>query len=163
LPNLDLILNFGLQGLKGNIGDAIKDIENADFYNYQIGVKLRYPLGNRESKEKFEKENIRKEQILLSLKNLEIKINKEIQDAIRDIKSAKERLIAEKKSVELSFQNLQKEKEKFRLGLSTIFNVLQYEDNYNNAKARELKAIIDYNIAVSNLNKVTGKNILEYK
>lgn len=163
LPNLDLISNFGLQGLKENIGDSLKDIGNADFYNYQVGIQLKYPLGNRESIKKYEIEKIKKEQLLLSLKNMEIKINKEIQDAIRDIETASEKLKAKKKSVELSLQNLQQEKEKFRVGLSTIFNVLQYEDAYNNARASNLKAMIDYNIAVSNLNKITGRNIIDLR
>lgn len=163
LPNLDLVSNFGLQGLNGNFIDTFRDIKNVDYYNYQIGIQLKYPLGNRGAKEKYEREKIEIERLLLSLKNMEIKINKEIQDAIRDIEAAKEKLRAENKASELAFQNLLQEKEKFRLGLSTTFNVLQYEDEYNTAKIRELKAIIDYNVAVCNLYKVTGKNILRWR
>lgn len=163
LPNLDLVSNFGANGLRGNLGGTFEDIGNTDYYNYQIGVQLKYPLGNREAKEKYQKEKMEMEKIIYSLKSMEIKIIKDVNDAITDVKTAKERLKAEKKATELSFQNLQQEREKFRLGLSTTFNVLQYEDEYNSAKVGELKTIIDYNIAVSNLSKVTGKNILKWR
>lgn len=163
MPNLDLVSNFGLNGLKGNFGGTFEDIKNTDYYNYQMGVQLKYPLGNKEAKETYNKGKIEKEKLFISLKNAEIKINKEIQDATRDINTAKDKIKSVKKATELSSQNLQQEREKFRLGLSTTFNVLQFEDDYNNVEIRELMAIIDYNVAVSNLNKVTGKNILEYK
>ena len=49
------------------------------------------------------------------------------------------------------------EEEKFRLGLSTTFNVLQLQNQLTSARSDEIRALSNYNEALGQLDQVTGK------
>jgi len=51
------------------------------------------------------------------------------------------------------------EQEKLRLGLSTNFMVLTYQRDLANQRTAELKAIIDYNLSLANLDRVLGTTL----
>jgi outer membrane protein TolC len=60
---------------------------------------------------------------------------------------------------ELADKKLQAEEEKLKVGLSTNFIVLTYQRDLSNARSSELRAIVDYIISVSSLEKSMGTNL----
>ena len=53
-------------------------------------------------------------------------------------------------------KKLAAEEEKLRLGLSTNYTVLQYQRDLTTAQVQELKSVIDYNIALADLDRSMG-------
>ena len=51
---------------------------------------------------------------------------------------------------------------RFDVGFTTTFEVLRYQRDLAEAQVRELRAIIDYQIAVASLRKATGNNFDEH-
>jgi outer membrane protein TolC len=51
------------------------------------------------------------------------------------------------------------EQKKLAVGLSTNYLVLQYQRDFSNALIAELKSLIDYNLALSRVNKVLGSTL----
>jgi outer membrane protein TolC len=62
-------------------------------------------------------------------------------------------------SKELAEQKLMAEQKKLAVGLSTNYLVLQYQRDYSNALIAELQALINYNLALSRVNKVLGTTL----
>ena len=56
----------------------------------------------------------------------------------------------------LARTQLEAEQEKFRLGLSTSFNVLEFQEVLTNALGNETLALSDYNVALALLDQLTG-------
>ena len=61
----------------------------------------------------------------------------------------------------LAHQQLEAEQEKFRLGLTTSFDVLALQEELSIARTRETRALSDSNVALARLDQVTGK--LQYE
>jgi outer membrane protein TolC len=48
---------------------------------------------------------------------------------------------------------------KLNVGMSTNYFVLQYQDALASARSAEMRALVDYNVAVANIAKVTGTTL----
>jgi len=84
----------------------------------------------------------------------------EVREAVRSIDTNKKRVNTTAVSRRLAEEKLSAEEKKFAVGMSTSFNVVEYQRDLIAAKTREISAIIDYNKSLLNLEKVKG-TILE--
>jgi len=57
---------------------------------------------------------------------------------------------------ELAKRKLDAEEKKLMTGLSTNYQVVQYQKDYEQAKSSEVKAIVDLNIAILKFKKALG-------
>ena len=130
---------------QGDYGSALSDTLSGDYYNWEVGIKLSYPLGNRSAKSQLTASRLEKAQLLLSIKNLEKDIIVEARQAIRQIKTDAKRLQASEVAEKLAKEQLKAEEKKFKVGLSTSFNVLEFQEGLAEKQRNELKAIIDFN------------------
>ena len=162
-PSIDLVGSLGLNGLSGeaiNItagtftgkstygggyGEALSDSLSAEFYNWELGVKFSYPLGNRSAKSKLSASRLEKAKLIMSIKNLEKEIILEVRESIRQLRTDLKRVQASRISKRLAEKKLKAEEKKFEVGLSTSFNVLEFQEDLAKAQSNELKSIIDYN------------------
>ncbi len=92
----------------------------------------------------------------MNLKKLEQEILIEIDNAIRDLETNKQRIEVTKISKRLAEESLQAEERKFKEGLSTSHNVLEFQEDLVEAKSREISAIIDYNKSLVELSHIKG-------
>ncbi len=86
----------------------------------------------------------------------------DVKSAWRDAVAAYQRIVSTKKAKELAEKKLEAEQVKFSQGASTNYMVLTYQRDLANAKINELKAILDYNIALFRLKKAEGKLIEDF-
>ena len=108
------------------------------------------------------KAKIALEQAQLQLRNLEQSIYLEVRNALREVETNRKKVEAYRKSRELAEKKLEAEEKKLSVGLSTNFQVLQYQRDLANQLSLELRAIIDYNLSLAKLQKVLG-TILDEK
>lgn len=174
-PSLDLFGSLGLNGISGdNVGngnsgfaggydESLSNLATTDFYNWGIGLKLSYPLGNRSAKSRFTQARLEKAQALLDIKKLERDITVEVREAIRQLKTDIKRVQASRVASKLAKEKLNAEEKKFEVGLSTSFNILQFQEDLAREQSKELKAIIDYNKSQIRLRQVTATTLLAHK
>ncbi len=155
-PSLDLIASFGLNGLSGdaqlptagvfdgNYGDSIDRAFSGDFLSWEAGVKFSYPLGNRAAKSRLLASKLESSQLLMEIKDLEKTIILEVREAVRQIKTDVKRIQAARIARKLAEEKLSAEEKKFEVGLSTSFNVLEFQTDLAEEQSSELKAIVDY-------------------
>ncbi len=139
--------------------DAIKDALDFKYQNWSVGLSLNIPISNLVSRANLAQAKINLEQAALSLKQKEQQALLEIKTALRDVEANLKRVQAYRVARELQEQKLAAEEEKLKVGQSTNYTVLMYQRDLANARATELKSIIDYNISLANLERALGLSL----
>jgi len=145
--------------IPGPRNDSIKDALNFKYQNWSVGLSLSIPLSNVVSRASYAQAKINLEQSMLSLKQKEQQALLEIKTALRDVEANLNRVQAYRVARELQEQKLAAEEEKLKVGQSTNYTVLMYQRDLANARATELKSIIDYNISLANLERALGLSL----
>ena len=166
LPTLDLVGSLGLNGLSGDSStkngsydSALSEASSTDFRLWQFGINLSYPLGNRAAKSKLAIKRLEVAQLLLNIKDLEKTIVVEVREAHRQIKTDIKRVQATRVARKLAEEKLNAEEKKFKVGLSTSFNVLEFQEDLAEEQSNEIKAVIDYNKSLNRLNQVMARTL----
>jgi len=133
----------------------------AKYKNWSIGFTLDVPLNNIISKASFAQARVNLERSQLQLKNQEQQIFTDIKIAVRNVETAFLQIQARKSARELAEKQLEAEEEKYKVGMSTNYLVLQYQRDLSTAKSAEIRAIIDYNLALAQLNRDLGISLKE--
>lgn len=172
-PSLDLIGSFNLNGISGKsttvilndfhggYGTSLDNLANTDYRAWEVGVALTYPLGNRAAKSRLNASKLEASQLLLDIKNKEKDVIVEVREAVRKINTDIKRVQAARIARQLAEEKLSAEEKKFEVGLSTSFNVLEFQTDLAEQQSKELKAIIDYNKSHINLRKVIASTLEE--
>ncbi|MCX8159559.1 MAG: TolC family protein [Candidatus Saccharicenans sp.] len=145
--------------IPGPRSDSIKDALNFKYKNWSVGLSLNIPLSNIVSKASYAQARINLEQAMLNMKQKEQQALLEIKTALRDVEANLKRVQAYRVARELQEQKLAAEEEKLKVGQSTNYTVLMYQRDLANARATEIKSIIDYNISLANLERALGLSL----
>jgi outer membrane protein TolC len=99
---------------------------------------------------------LEKEKALIDFKNLEQKIVLEVREAVRGTNTDYKRVAAAETLRRLRERKLGAEEERFKEGLTTTHDILEYQEDLAEAQSGYLRSIIDYNKSLINLEKVKG-------
>ncbi|MGB7294998.1 MAG: TolC family protein [Candidatus Aminicenantales bacterium] len=143
----------------GGIGGAVDDALGFKYKNWSVGLTLDIPLNSLISRAAYAQAQLNLEQAMLRLKNQEQTIYLEIRNGVRNVETNYKRVQSYRVARELADKKLLAEEEKLKVGLSTNFIVLTYQRDLSNARSSELRAIVDYIISVSSLEKAMGVNL----
>ncbi|MFP4082401.1 MAG: TolC family protein [Candidatus Aminicenantes bacterium] len=150
-----------IETIPGDASDAIKDVFGFKYNNWSVGLSLSLPLQNILSRASFAQAEVNLKQAMLQLKNQKQQAYLEIKSALRAVQTNYKRIQARRSARELAEKKLEAEEEKFKIGLSTNYYVLQYQRDLTNAQTAELKAMIDYNLSLAQLNQALGTTLQE--
>ena len=87
----------------------------------------------------------------LALADLERHVAAEVVVAVEVLRRSTDSLAASQEAGRLFDEGVQNEERKFRLGLSTLFDVIQAADGLTNARLTETAAQRDYAVAIATL------------
>lgn len=180
LPSVDIVGTFYSTGISGDIpiydsadpfnrkligrvkGSTIDSLNEAfknRYKNYAVGLTISYPLFNSAEKANFVRAQLEAEQASLQLKKFQQQIIVEARNALREVETASKRVDAARVARELAEKKLQAEEKKLAVGLSTNYLVLQFQRDLSTAQTAELRAIIDYKLALSKLERALGRTL----
>jgi outer membrane protein TolC len=154
LPTVDLVGSFGLNGLGKDYQDALRST-NSDYKDWSIGFKVDVPWGGAE-RAKFNQRQIELAQAILAFKELEQKIILEVRDKVRSVDIQMRQVEASKLSKEKETENYEAQKERYRAGQVSTHDMLDYQEKLAQAELDYIKSLIDYNVALVNLDKSEG-------
>jgi outer membrane protein TolC len=155
-PQLDLLGGYGVIGAEPSFGMALQDIEDRKLPNHFAGMRLNFPLNNRNARETHKQNKLEQERLLLSYKRIEQNLMRDIDISIRSAKTAFERVNAARKQHEFAAQALDAEEKKLANGKSTAFQVLQIQRDLTSSEASEISALSDYNKELYRLSQAEG-------
>lgn len=160
LPRLDLQALGRLSAFGGDAGGSLSDLPDARGYEWLFGLQFEYPLGNRAAESILQRRRLELQQALVGQQVLRLAIVREIREAVRGIEAAIKRVEVTRAATRLAQTQLEAEQEKFRLGLSTSFEVLDFQRQLTDARSAETQALSDYNVELARLDQRTG--VLRY-
>ena len=161
LPTIDLVGSFGLNGLNRDYGDVLSDLGSGDYREWSAGVEISFPWGNKEAKGNYEKVKLTKAQLLITFARLEQTIILEVRDAVRGIDLARREVDASLKRKETETKRYEAIEERFREGLVSTHDMLDYQEDLSAAEVNYIQALINYNKAVITLDKKIGMTLVK--
>lgn len=152
LPTLDLVGSYGLNGIGPDLNNTFSDLWNRQDPRHSVSLVFSIPLGgNRRARSQYEASKINRAKALLDLKRLEQTILIEVDNAVQNVESSYLQVDATKAAREYAEAALKAEETKLDAGRSTSFVVLQLQRDLTDAQTAELRALVDYNLALVDL------------
>ncbi len=155
LPKLDLFVTLGRTTYAEAINNAYPDIQSP-FRDQNIGVNLMFPLTERKPIAQYNRAKRTREQLEQSVKNLERMAQFDIRSAHIEVLRTRQQINATRVSRELQERKLDAEHEKFRVGKSTNYLVLQAQRDFTASQRDEVRSMVSYLEALVNLYLMDG-------
>ena len=137
----------------GNFTTAWTQVVKFEFPVWGVFMDLQIPLRNRSNDADLATAVIRERQLLSTMKNQEQMIIVEVRNAYEGLATRRKSLEAATVASRLSSEQLDGETKRFEAGLSTNFEVLRFQRDLAQSQVSELRALVDYQLALTALQK----------
>ncbi|MCS6804391.1 MAG: TolC family protein [Blastocatellia bacterium] len=143
-------------------GGAFTSLKNAftnDFYTYSFGLRFNFPLRNRTALGLLGQAKAQGRALEFQEQQLLQNISIEVRNALQQVETSR-RSIEAARAARINRQiQLEGEQKKFEAGLSTTFFVLQFQNFLSEARLQELQALVNYNKAIADLQRVMSTTL----
>lgn len=162
LPRLDASFSFGPMGSSSSVSDTAQQIAALD--GYEVGATLTYEhaLGRRAQRGAHAAAQGRLAQATVGIAETELQVSASVVEAARTAEAARRRVEVTDEAIELAQRNIEAEEARFDLGQATNFDVLERQEELEEARLRHARASIDYLIALTRLEALTGDLLETY-
>ncbi|MDH3283402.1 MAG: TolC family protein [Acidobacteriota bacterium] len=137
-------------------GASFSELVDSDNTDFTVAMNLTIPIKNRRAKAEHARSKIAIEQARLRLDSARQTVRVEVRQSVREVETTARRVASARVNVELQRRKLDAEEKRYENGLSTAFQVLEFQNDLQQAGSREIAAIIDYNKALARLARVQG-------
>lgn len=159
-PQLDLTMELSYAGLS----------EGSEFRRFYTSLDPRpvdgpsavgtlrfvYPFGNRSARGLLVQREALRSQAKLREQNLARGIGSAILVAFSDLEQSSQEALRAREAVALYRQTVDNEREKLRIGASTIVDIITIADRLDDAEIRATDALVRYSIALARIRYETG-------
>lgn len=150
LANLALLTGSPLRGIFAN-----------RYPTFRVGVAFNLPLfGDKSAAAQYGKSLVEAERIETQREALEQGIQVEVRNALQSIRTAEARLRSAAIARENSVKQYESEQRKLDEGQSDVYKVLERQTALATARSNEIRARIELNKAVAELQRATGHTLI---
>jgi len=156
LPQLDLALALGPTGTDDTFKHAGEAL--VKFNELQAQGTLTFTQGLHRDDVKGRSRELRagREKLRVNTIDLRAQIAQTLTRAVAQIELAKRRVVLSQRAIELAMENIRIETDRFNLGKSTNFDVLNRLEEQRQAELRKAQALIDWHKAEAAVQALTG-------
>ena len=178
LPEVTAVLDYGLAGIGGrqiergtgdfgpgtglptgnfvdrSFASVLSDLFANDYPSWTATVNISYPIGTSQAEAALARTRLQRTQQQTQLRNRQLQVETEVRQRARQVSTNQQRVQSTRASRELAERRLDAEQRKFAAGTSTNFLVFQAQRDLAQARNNELRAILDYNQSVVDLETV---------
>ena len=155
LPKLDLFIALGKTGFAESFNESFRALDD-NTYDFRVGVRLSHFIGNRASGARDLAARASQRQAEEALANLKQIVRLDVMLAANELERARQQIFASKTTRILQEETLKAEKERFDVGSSTTLLVAQAQRDLLLSSIVEVKAIVNYRIALIGLYQAEG-------
>ena len=137
----------------GNFIQSIDQVFRFNFTNWAVFADVQIPLRNRTANGQLAQVGLARERLLSQVKNQQQLIMVDVRNAFEGLSIQRKSLEAASVARQLSQEQLDGENKRFEAGLSTNFEVLRFQRDLAQARVQELRALVDYQLALTALEK----------
>ena len=156
-PQLDLNLTASSQGFDPSKPEAFSDAIGFEFPAFTAQLDYSTPLGNRRGRNSVHAARASARLARLRFDQIEMNIVAEVRTAARDVVYRAEAAAAADRSVDLAQRQLAAEQRSFEEGISTLFQVLEFQRALQQALSSQAASRAGYAKAVSALRRAEGR------
>jgi outer membrane protein TolC len=176
LPELSASVDYGLSALGGvqfvrapgiglapgevigeerrGFGSVLGDLLTNDFPAWTVSLNFSYPLGRSPQQANLARTRLERTRTETQVRNQELQVVTQVRQAARQVLTNQQRVQTTRAARELNERRLEAEQRKFAAGTSTNFLVFQAQRDLAVARNNELRAILDYNQSLVDLETV---------
>jgi len=156
LPNLNFQGSSGLESLNDNYATAVGQLFSLQTYFWSVGLSFEMPVIGNPFEVAYQQAQVQREQQETRLSDLRQQILRELRQAVRNVEMTGQQVDATRLAKELAEEQLKAQTEILNLGLTTNFQVLQFQSDFESASLAEVNAIVAYIQAVNQLQQAEG-------
>jgi outer membrane protein len=180
LPDVQANVNYGLAALGGtrlptsNTGipgvpidpttptgplqksytSVLRDLFALNSPSWTAALNISYPIGTSQAEANLARTRLQYSQSQTRLKNQQLQVATQVRQQARNVQTNQQRVQSTRASRQLQERKLEAEQRKFQAGTSTSFLVFQAQRDLAQSRNNELRAILDYNQSVVDLETV---------
>jgi outer membrane protein len=143
----------------GSRMDALREALKTTYKNWSFNLTLDIPLGNVFSRANLAKAKLARERSLVQLDKQKQTIAYDVAQAIKNLQNSERKIQTSAASRELQEKRMAAEMQRYQLGLVSAEWLINYQNELTSARTSEIQALIDYKIAVANLERVMGTTL----
>ncbi|MBN2542566.1 TolC family protein [bacterium] len=155
LPQLDVFISLGRTTYSGSFSEAIPDL-SSEYSEVSGGVVFELPLTLRQARAEHDRTKYTRDQLELAVGNMERLVQRDVRSAYTEVLRSRQQIEATQVTADLEEAKLNAELEKFRVGKSTNFLVLQAQRDFIAAQLSQARAKVAYLNALVNLYLMEG-------
>jgi outer membrane protein len=156
LPLVAMQYTYRVNGLGSTLSNSTDVLTGNRFETWSVGLNAEIPLGNEQRKAALGQSILARLQRLATRDARQQAITREVYDAVDQLSSTWNRILAAREAVLLSARVLEAEQRQFDAGRSTTTDVLIADTNLADARLTEIRAVVEYQIAQIDLAVATG-------
>jgi HAE1 family hydrophobic/amphiphilic exporter-1 len=158
LPTLPPTQSFGTipDLLVGGSGQSLSNLFGFNFPTARVGLRFSFPIGNRTAEANLGRSLAEGRKIDNQREQIEQTIEADVRNTLQAVRSAQARLTSAIASRDATEKQYESEQRKFQAGLTTVFLVLQRQQELIAARGREVQAQTDLNKAIADFQRATG-------
>lgn len=156
LPLVSLDYTYNVNGLGAGFGESFDQAGERDFEDHRVGLRVEVPIGNAAARSRLRGAILARLQRLATREQQALAIRQEIYNAVDQLESNWQRIVAARQRVVLAARTLEAETRQFNNGLRTSTDVLDAQTRLADARSAEIAAVTEYQIAQIDIAFATG-------
>jgi outer membrane protein TolC len=140
----------------GIYGDALNRLWSFSFYNYAILLNIETPIDNDAAKAALAQTKIEYEQERLRYRDAISQIVVDVQRSLADLEADVQIARATAVATEFAAESLRAEEEKYKVGMATTHELLQFQDTLVSARGNQVQAEVNLEIAKAAMRHAQG-------
>jgi outer membrane protein len=141
----------------GGLGDSFSQMFGLGFPVYMFGLQLRLPIRNRAAAADLADAIVNKRRDALQVRTTEQQVRLDVLNAVSQVESSKASVKLAQVALDFSQKRLDAEQKKYELGTSTIYFLLQAQQDLVTAQSTVVNTSVQYRRNMLNLLQRTGE------
>jgi outer membrane protein TolC len=156
LPQLDAALTVGTSSLGDTFADATRDMTKSKSFVVTGSLTFQQSLGRHDALGRTREQRELKHKLTVTAADLHFQIAQTMSRAVAQLELARRRVTLSQRAIELANENVKIETDRFNLGKSTNFDVLNRLEELRQAELRKAQALTDWHKAEVVIQSLTG-------
>jgi outer membrane protein TolC len=162
LPRLDAALSLGPSGQDEKFGTALKNMATFKSIAVQGSLTFEHQIGQEDVRGQARALREQRKKLEVTAFDLRAQIAQTMARAVAQREVARRRVTLSQRAIELANENIKIETDRFNLGKSTNFDVLNRLEELRQSELRKTAALIDWHKAEAVVQALTGDILPAY-
>lgn len=143
----------------GGYGESLQTLRDGRFPTVKIGLQVSLPIGNRTARAQANIAATSQKQSITQQQQLEMTVESDVRNTLQKLTNSDLLQNTAHRAALLAQQQYDSEQRQFKAGTSSVFLVLQRQNELISAKLREIRATADRGEALADFDRATANTL----